>query len=157
MTAEWFIALGDVQIGPVPLTDIETRWRTRQVSEDTLVWRPGMTDWQPLAEVEDLVYLLVRVPQSDAVRPVVMVPSVLAPERVESLAALATWEMSSAEKRSQPTDDVLKLADLAAMGLPAITPVARWGMAMPVPQERRPSISWTWRIATKPPPRVRPA
>ncbi len=152
MMAQWFIALGDVQVGPLPVTDLETRWRSRELSEDTLVWRPGMTDWRPLAEVEDLVYLVVRVPQVG-----VMVSAIAAPARLESLADLASWEVGRAESRAQPTDDVLKLADLAAMGLPAITPVAKWGAALPVPQEQRPSISWTWRIVAKPPRRVRPA
>ncbi|MBI5508892.1 MAG: zinc-ribbon domain-containing protein [Deltaproteobacteria bacterium] len=60
---EWYVAIDDAQIGPVDVREIEERWDAHELSEDSLAWRAGMADWQPLAEIAELAYLVTERPQ----------------------------------------------------------------------------------------------
>ena len=42
---EWYIVLNGVQIGPLIQAEIEERWATREINKESLIWKPGMSDW----------------------------------------------------------------------------------------------------------------
>ncbi|WP_161785372.1 DUF805 domain-containing protein [Paenirhodobacter enshiensis] len=44
---EWYYAVGGDSRGPVPETEIAAFIRTGMIRPDTLVWREGMTGWEP--------------------------------------------------------------------------------------------------------------
>ena len=44
----WFYAIGDRKNGPVSPEQLDELLRAGTINEDTLVWRVGLTDWQPL-------------------------------------------------------------------------------------------------------------
>jgi DNA-directed RNA polymerase subunit RPC12/RpoP len=44
----WFYSLNGQQIGPVTDSQLEELLGSGKISRDTLVWREGMADWQPL-------------------------------------------------------------------------------------------------------------
>lgn len=46
----WFYALGDQQTGPVSDSQLDDLLRSGKITSDTLVWREGMADWQPLKQ-----------------------------------------------------------------------------------------------------------
>lgn len=50
--AEWYYAEGNEQFGPVPAAEIRRLLDEGQIQADTLIWRAGMTDWTPLAQIE---------------------------------------------------------------------------------------------------------
>jgi len=50
---EWFYADGQQQLGPVGAGVVVDLFQSRQIRADTLVWREGMTVWQPLSSVFD--------------------------------------------------------------------------------------------------------
>ncbi|QKV18591.1 DUF805 domain-containing protein [Oricola thermophila] len=45
----WFWARDNEQNGPVDIAEIDTLISARKIGPDTLVWREGMSDWQPAA------------------------------------------------------------------------------------------------------------
>ncbi len=63
---EWYVAIGEAQVGPLPLAEVKRRWEAGDIGPDSLVWRPGMTDWGPLSGVPELAAFLAPVPQPSA-------------------------------------------------------------------------------------------
>jgi predicted Zn finger-like uncharacterized protein len=61
---EWYVAIGQAQVGPLPLADVKKKWEVGDVGPDSLVWRPGMGDWSPLSTVGDLSAYLAPVKQA---------------------------------------------------------------------------------------------
>lgn len=60
---EWYVAIDESQIGPINVGEIEQRWKRSELDEDSLAWKPGMSDWAPIAEVSELAYLITEYPQ----------------------------------------------------------------------------------------------
>ncbi|BDG04937.1 adventurous gliding motility protein GltJ [Anaeromyxobacter oryzae] len=61
---EWYVAIGQAQVGPLPLAEVRRKWEAGDVGPDSLVWRPGMGDWAPLSSMSDLATYLAPVPQA---------------------------------------------------------------------------------------------
>uniref|UniRef100_UPI00117DDFCB DUF4339 domain-containing protein n=1 Tax=Stenotrophomonas maltophilia TaxID=40324 RepID=UPI00117DDFCB len=57
--SEWFHAEGNRQQGPLPAEQLVELFRNNQISLDTLVWRDGLPQWQPLRTVVDELGLIV--------------------------------------------------------------------------------------------------
>jgi predicted Zn finger-like uncharacterized protein len=72
---EWYVAIGEAQVGPLPLLEVRKRWEAGDIGPDSLVWRPGMAEWGPLAGASELASFLAPVPQPKA-------PAVAAPASV---------------------------------------------------------------------------
>jgi len=47
----WFYAVDGKQVGPVSEADFDTLIKAGTVGTETMVWRDGMTDWQPYGQV----------------------------------------------------------------------------------------------------------
>lgn len=60
--SEWFIHdPGAGRVGPLDVADVRERFRSRRIGPDTLVWRDGMREWQPLSHmIEELGLLGIR-------------------------------------------------------------------------------------------------
>src|SRR6266540_2126271 len=65
-TGEWYVAIGQAQVGPLPLAEVKRKWEAGDVGPDSLVWRPGMGNWQPLSSVAELAGYLAPVPRAEA-------------------------------------------------------------------------------------------
>lgn len=65
--SEWFHAEGNRQQGPLPAEQVVELFRNNQITLDTLVWRDGLPQWQPLRSVVDELGLIV--PALDAATP----------------------------------------------------------------------------------------
>jgi uncharacterized RDD family membrane protein YckC len=50
-TMTWYYVAGGQQAGPVSEADFEALIQTGQIQAETLVWKEGMANWQPLREV----------------------------------------------------------------------------------------------------------
>lgn len=94
--SEWFHAEGNRQQGPLPAEQLVELFRNNQISLDTLVWRDGLPQWQPLRTVVDELGLIVPaldVPTAAAEpepEPAAPQPPVLPPSTPYSTAAAAT-------------------------------------------------------------------
>lgn len=53
MNSQWYYALHGQQAGPVDPEALRSLIRQGVVHEETLIWRDGMPDWRPLAQVAD--------------------------------------------------------------------------------------------------------
>ena len=49
---------GQGRVGPLSADAMRTRYRERRIQQDTLFWREGMREWQPLERVSDQLELL---------------------------------------------------------------------------------------------------
>ncbi|MFC1611942.1 DUF4339 domain-containing protein, partial [Myxococcota bacterium] len=149
----WFVAIADTDVGPLDISEIEARWCDGEIDETTIVWRPGMLDWQVIANIPELGYLISEMPHDRQPQ----LPEIrwVTTDAV-SLSALVAREL---EGDSAPTLDEPKkplfsndggLPDLGAVGfqtqhwddgwgLPGPNPVtaAPIGVPWPVPEEDR--------------------
>lgn len=53
-SGNYFAAIGGVQSGPFPLSDLQARIRAGQITPQTLVWKEGMAGWLPAGQVAEL-------------------------------------------------------------------------------------------------------
>jgi len=51
----WFFAQGGQQLGPVPASRLRQLFIDQQLDSQALVWREGMAQWTPIADVVDLL------------------------------------------------------------------------------------------------------
>lgn len=57
MTTQWWYAQDGSAHGPVPREALQALWRAQRIDGATLVWRDGLTRWQPLAELTEITEL----------------------------------------------------------------------------------------------------
>jgi predicted Zn finger-like uncharacterized protein len=55
---EWFVAVNEVQTGPLTEARVKELWDRGEIGADNLTWRQGLSDWIPLSEVTELAALL---------------------------------------------------------------------------------------------------
>jgi hypothetical protein len=129
---EWFIAIDEVDVGPVDMLAIEGRWNAGEVTAESLAWRPGMPDWQPIADVPDLLSFLRR--NRDLARVEPPAPILWKSDFALSLSELVAHELT-VEKRQAPLAEpppagaTLGLPDLGNLGFGAqATWEKSWGM-----------------------------
>jgi predicted Zn finger-like uncharacterized protein len=123
---EWYVAIGQAQVGPLPLTEVKRKWEAGDVGPDSLVWRPGMGDWQALSTQTDLAEYLAPVPRGSA-----------QPSRAEApLHKFTPQPMPAAAPPAEPAAEVswkpvgasalaaLASEEIAARGAPEARPAA---------------------------------
>ncbi|MEM9142357.1 MAG: SPFH domain-containing protein [Bacteroidota bacterium] len=54
MQVTYHYAVDGQQMGPVPLDRLKELFAARKINRDSLIWRPGMSQWEALKEVEEL-------------------------------------------------------------------------------------------------------
>ncbi len=62
MTTTWYYNDGEAQKGPVSEDDLQLALSRGEVDRQSLVWRNGMPEWQPLETVDELQPLLEHIP-----------------------------------------------------------------------------------------------
>jgi predicted Zn finger-like uncharacterized protein len=119
VASDWYVAIGEAQVGPLPLPEVKRKWETGEVGPDSLVWKPGMADWQPVSTVSDLAAALAPVPRTPKARPEpgrepaaprAAEPAAARPAEepawkptgASALAALASEELSARAPEAQP-------------------------------------------------------
>lgn len=55
---EWYVAIGQMQVGPLSLNEVEEKWGRGEINSTTLVWKAGMAGWQPLMYIPELSHLV---------------------------------------------------------------------------------------------------
>lgn len=46
---EWYYEANGTTIGPISEADLQALWATGQITDQTLIWREGLTDWTPFS------------------------------------------------------------------------------------------------------------
>jgi predicted Zn finger-like uncharacterized protein len=133
-STEWYVAIGEAQVGPLPIADVKRKWEQGDVGPDSLVWRPGMGDWSPLSTVAELAAILSPIPRS---APKVAAPPAAAPKT--GTPAFGTPAAAPAAPSTAAPDATWKpagasaLAALANEELQARAPTAEPPKAAPKP------------------------
>lgn len=65
---EWYVAIDEVPVGPIRLTELRSKYAQGAVTDDSLVWREGFEEWRPLRTMAEL-HGLVREEVSGAAPP----------------------------------------------------------------------------------------
>jgi hypothetical protein len=65
LAAEWYVAIDEQQVGPMPPEELKARWEAGVVGPDSLVWCAGMADWGPLSSVPGLASFLAPFPRAE--------------------------------------------------------------------------------------------
>lgn len=65
---EWYVAIDDVPVGPIRLTELRAKYSQGLALDDSLVWREGYEEWRPLRTLPDL-YRVVKEEVSGALVP----------------------------------------------------------------------------------------
>jgi predicted Zn finger-like uncharacterized protein len=120
--SDWYVAIGESQVGPLPLPEVKRKWEAGEVGPDSLVWKPGMSDWQALSSVGDLAAALAPVPRAGRSR---------AAAAREQVAARAAAPAAPAEEPSWKPSGASALASLASEEMAARAPEARPTAARP--------------------------
>lgn len=134
--ARWHVALEGQRLGPLTSPRILDLWATGELSPATPVWRPGMTDWCALREVEELS----RAMPLELLEPTLVEPAPVTPPRPTRRETPPLLELASGEMRAltvpaprRKRDWLDELAPLAAHtpslldppALPRVEPEAR--------------------------------
>jgi predicted Zn finger-like uncharacterized protein len=56
--AEWYVAIGDQQLGPMAVSELGRRFDQKEINPETLVWKSGFENWIPLFETKELARLV---------------------------------------------------------------------------------------------------
>ncbi len=75
----WYYAVDGKQTGPVSEEEIASLFQRGQITTETLVWREGMPNWQPLREIRNSVPALAAASAPVAAPGVAPAPAVLPP------------------------------------------------------------------------------
>lgn len=67
---QWFYSKNGTQLGPVEESELRAKLASGEVAKVDLVWREGMTDWLPAAEVAELATLTAVTAAPPAIPPV---------------------------------------------------------------------------------------
>ena len=116
---DWYLAIGDEQVGPMKLSEVEARWAAGEIGPRTLAWQTGMAEWKAIREMDGLRHLLEQA-KPDAGRPSSAAPQEEAPE-ARPAAKDPSAELWSANRRSELASLVEEEME-AAVKAPAASP-----------------------------------
>ncbi|WP_224362852.1 AgmX/PglI C-terminal domain-containing protein [Hyalangium versicolor] len=71
----WFIGLDEKVVGPLEFSALRTYWERGELGPDSLCWRKGFEDWQPVCRVRGLAELLAPRATIDPSTPEDLVPN----------------------------------------------------------------------------------
>lgn len=57
MNKEWFVFKGTQHIGPFSVEEIANLYQSKEISEQTLIWKEGSDGWKPLSKTETFSFL----------------------------------------------------------------------------------------------------
>lgn len=134
---------GKGRVGPLSADELRTRFRDRRVQPDTLVWREGMREWQPLERVMDELDLLGVKPDANAPPPLPPgpPPGVVGPSTYAAPAYAAPspaglppgYAMRAAPPRQRMSGCLVALIVAGVLAVPAIGILA--AIALPAYQD----------------------
>ncbi|HKP60989.1 MAG TPA: GYF domain-containing protein [Polyangiales bacterium] len=133
---DWHVAINDVPVGPMRREEVARKIALNAVDRDSLAWREGMDDWQPIKHIPELAALfpaappvaagvtITGVPPAPAM-PVAPPPAAMpiAPSARVDMAPVGGRQMLSVDEYSVPLGEPA----VAIQQLPSETPAAAGG------------------------------
>ncbi len=87
-TEDWYVGIGGVPLGPVRLAVLRDKAAASQVDGDSLVWREGFDEWQPVRSIPPLLSMVEEARQVRGSR--TSMPAVVAPQPRASMPLAAS-------------------------------------------------------------------
>jgi predicted Zn finger-like uncharacterized protein len=128
--SEWYVAIRDSQVGPLTTVGVKEKWEVGEIGPDSLVWKPGMADWGPLAGVAELTQVLSPIPRQGAV------PRVDRGRPAEAKSEAAT---KPSESNGAPHDGEWRPTAASALASLASEELSSFGR--PAPEKKAPSAA----------------
>lgn len=60
----WYLGINKQPIGPLCEAELIERLIKHQIDKDTLAWRIGMTKWEPIKSIPEILKLILLLPPS---------------------------------------------------------------------------------------------
>ena len=114
---EWYVAIGQMQVGPLSLNEVEEKWGRGEINSTTLVWKAGMAGWQPLMYVPELSHLVPPAQES----------------RVEEQPPIKEFEAE--RKEAEPVST-------ASTAFPSLDELTRQEEELKSQKEEEPAVDW---------------
>jgi predicted Zn finger-like uncharacterized protein len=106
---DWYVAVDDDQVGPIPASSVKSRWESGEVGPDTLAWRPGMADWSAISSIPEMAQYLAPVARGGKAAPF---GAAAAPAPAGLAAHAAQSEPKEAPRAAAPTPTPSTVAGL---------------------------------------------
>jgi len=136
---EWFVGINDEPIGPNTVAFLIDKVAAGVVNRDSLVWKDGMGDWQPLHTVEELSFLVPAPVVKAQPAPAIQPAAAPAAEPSPAIPAAAASRPVALTRVKEPTAD--QEPAVAAEKPPAEKPAAPAAIsseAAPTPSAEQP-------------------
>ena len=65
-TKIWFVAIGDVQVGPMDVREVEERFQLGDIDLETMAWKAGMEDWAALGDLAEFNHFKTESTEDDS-------------------------------------------------------------------------------------------
>ncbi|GAB2503717.1 GYF domain-containing protein [Lysobacter humi (ex Lee et al. 2017)] len=122
---------GRGRMGPVSAEDLRTLYRERRIDRDSLVWREGLREWQPLDRLAEELDLYSVTP--DASRPPPLPPGIAAPAVTAHAAPPRAGGRPVAPAKKPLSGCLIALIVVLVLAVPGIAILA--AIALPAYQE----------------------
>jgi len=132
---EWFVAIGDSQVGPLDMRGMKTHWQQGKIGRDSLCWKSGMRDWAPIGTVEGLFEQL-NVLSAGALSAEFSLPA------ESAVAVSAEWRPSAASALASLVQDELHGMSAAPPPAFAAEAVPYAAAAIPLPPAPSPMLAY---------------
>ncbi|MFZ5657259.1 MAG: GYF domain-containing protein [Pseudomonadota bacterium] len=116
----WFYhAPGEGRIGPLSADELRRRYRERRIQRDTLVWREGLREWQPLERVADEVDLFSVTPDASLPPPLPAAPAIAMAPAAAGYADAAAYGLGrAAPQRRRMSGCLVALIVVGVLAVP---------------------------------------
>lgn len=55
--SEWYVVIDGDQVGPISPEELEAYYTSGRVTAESFAWRDGLSDWQPVSDLEEFAHL----------------------------------------------------------------------------------------------------
>lgn len=124
--ADWFYGKDNAQHGPVSDLEIRNLIATNQITQDTVIWREGMSDWLPLKDVQDFQPSQTSSQQNANTESSSSSPINSTPNRTNNPYTSPQTQAGISSQTTTPTDG-LSIASLV-LGIVSIMSCYVWGL-----------------------------
>lgn len=89
---QWYYSKNNTQLGPVSQDELRAKLASGEVSQSDMVWREGMTDWQPASGMAELAVMPAGAPPLPGAAPSPYAPPAMAAGQAGAVIPNYLWQ-----------------------------------------------------------------
>ncbi len=109
---DWYVAIDEVQTGPLTLEVVKRHWDEGEIGPDSLCWREGFDDWIPISQAEALASVLAPKPA----RPIIVAPAATITQSTPAVMSVPVQSAFSSGGMMQTMQSEMQVPVSASMG-----------------------------------------